>query len=176
MVLVIQSYHRLASGVTRSVEKALRALKFDYADVLLLGYRNGPLPARIRAACLALRERGLVRHIALSTHNRPVIAQLARDPDIDLFHVRYNAVHTGAERDVFPHLPAENPPGIVSFTATSWKQLLDPRRVPAGERVPTAGRLLPVRPVESRRGRLPDWAEDTGACRGGDPGDRAEAR
>jgi aryl-alcohol dehydrogenase-like predicted oxidoreductase len=47
-------------------------------------------------------------------------------------------VHAGAERDVFPHLPQEKPPGIVAFTATSWKQLLDPRRVPDGERVPTA--------------------------------------
>jgi len=28
--------------------------------------------------------------------------------------------------------------GLVAFTATSWKQLLDPKRMPAGERVPTA--------------------------------------
>jgi aryl-alcohol dehydrogenase-like predicted oxidoreductase len=54
-------------------------------------------------------------------------------------HVRYNAVHTGAEREVFPHLPAErNRPGMVAFTATSWRQLLDPQRVPSGEKVPTA--------------------------------------
>lgn len=138
MVLVVQSYHRVASGITRSVERALRKLGTDYADVLLLGFRNKPISPRIRAACQALRERGLVRHIALSTHNRPLVAQSARDADIEIFHLRYNAVHTGAERDVFPHLPAENPPGIVSFTATSWKQLLNPRRVPPGERVPTA--------------------------------------
>ena len=93
---------------------------------------------RIRAACQRLREQGLVRHIALSTHNRPLVAQLAHDADIEIFHVRYNAVHPGAERDIFPHLPPENPPGLVSFTATSWKQLLNPRRVPSGERVPTA--------------------------------------
>jgi aryl-alcohol dehydrogenase-like predicted oxidoreductase len=48
-------------------------------------------------------------------------------------------VHRGAERDIFPHLPAENRPGMVAFTTTSWRQLLDPRRIPAGERVPTAG-------------------------------------
>jgi aryl-alcohol dehydrogenase-like predicted oxidoreductase len=139
MVLVIQSYHALASGIVRSVEHGLRTLKFDRADVLLLGFWNRPVPERIRAACRSLRARGLVRHVALSTHNRRIIVPLARDPDIDAFHVRYNAVHTGAERDVFPHLPAEHPPGIVSFTATSWKQLLDPRRVPEGERLPTAG-------------------------------------
>ena len=138
MILVIQSYHALASGIVRSVEHGLRTLGFDRADVLLLGFWNRPVPGRIRAACQSLRERGLVRYVGVSTHNRPIIAPLSGDPEIDLFHVRYNAVHTGAERDVFPHLPIERPPGIVSFTATSWKQLLDPRRVPEGERVPTA--------------------------------------
>ena len=35
-------------------------------------------------------------------------------------------------------MPAQNPPGLVSFTATSWRQLLGHRRIPPGERVPTA--------------------------------------
>ena len=138
LVLVLQSYHPFARGIVRAVESGLRSLKLDYADVLLLGMWNRPVPERIRAACRGLRERGLIRSVAASTHNRSVIARQARDPDIDIFHVRYNAVHTGAERDVFPHLPSDNPPGIVAFTATNWKQLLDPRRVPTGEPVPTA--------------------------------------
>jgi aryl-alcohol dehydrogenase-like predicted oxidoreductase len=138
MVLVLQSYHPFARGITRSVEAALRRLRLERADVLLLGMWNRPVPERIRAACRRLRERGLIRFVAVSTHKRSMIARQARDPDIDIFHVRYNAVHTGAERDVFPHLPAERPPGIVAFTATSWRQLLDSRRVPSGERVPTA--------------------------------------
>ncbi|MDQ6759129.1 MAG: aldo/keto reductase, partial [Acidobacteriota bacterium] len=29
-------------------------------------------------------------------------------------------------------------PGIVSFTATSWRQLMDPKRTPAGEKTPSA--------------------------------------
>jgi len=139
MVLAVQSYSPFAAGITRSLERSLRRLGFAYADVLLLGYRNRPIPERIRAACCRLRERGLVRHLAISTHNRALIPTMAADPDIEVFHVRYNAVHTGAERDVFPRLPAENPPGIIAFTATSWKQLLGHRRIPSGERVPTAG-------------------------------------
>jgi aryl-alcohol dehydrogenase-like predicted oxidoreductase len=79
-----------------------------------------------------------VRFLAVSTHQRPLVPVLARVPDIDVLHVRYNAIHRGAERDVFPHLAAAGHPGIVAFTATSWRQLLDPRRVPTGERVPTA--------------------------------------
>ncbi len=138
MVLVLQSYHVFARGIIHSVERGLRDLRFDHADVLLLGMWNRPVPERIRAACRSLKERGLIRFVAASTHNRRVIPAQAQSPDIDIFHVRYNAVHTGAERDVFPHLPGEDRPGIVAFTATSWKQLLDPRRVRAGERVPTA--------------------------------------
>jgi len=138
MVLVLQSYHPFAWGVVRGVEDGLRSLKFDHADVLLLGMWNRPVPERIRAACRSLRERGLIRFVAVSTHNRSVVPRQVTDADIDIFHVRYNAVHTGAERDVFPHVPADGPPGIIAFTATSWKQLLDRRRVPTGERVPTA--------------------------------------
>jgi aryl-alcohol dehydrogenase-like predicted oxidoreductase len=137
-LLVTQSYSRVASLVGPSVERALRTLRFDYTDVLLLGLWNGNVPRRILDACRKLRDRGLVRHLAVSTHNRPQIACLAPDPQFDIFHVRYNAVHRGAEREVFPNIPAQNPPGLVSFTATSWRQLLGHKRIPPGEKVPTA--------------------------------------
>jgi len=32
----------------------------------------------------------------------------------------------------------EHPPGLVSFTATSWRQLLGHKRIPPGEKIPTA--------------------------------------
>jgi aryl-alcohol dehydrogenase-like predicted oxidoreductase len=48
-------------------------------------------------------------------------------------------VHPGAEREVFPLVAANgNRLGVVAFTATSWRQLLNPKRVPPEERVPTA--------------------------------------
>jgi aryl-alcohol dehydrogenase-like predicted oxidoreductase len=137
-LLVLQSYSRMAALVGPSVERALRTLRFDYTDVLLLGLWNGAIPPRILDACRKLRERGLVRHLAVSTHNRPQIARLAPDLRFDIFHVRYNAVHRGAEREVFAHLPAQNPPGLVSFTATSWRQLMGHKRIPPGEKIPTA--------------------------------------
>jgi aryl-alcohol dehydrogenase-like predicted oxidoreductase len=139
-LLVIQSYSRLASLVPWSLERALRSLGMDYADVLLLGMWNKEVSGGIFERALKLRERGLVRHIAVSTHNRPLAVNLTANPDIDVLHVRYNAIHTGAERDIFPHLPAPaSRPGIVSFTATSWGQLMNPRNIPAGEAKPTAG-------------------------------------
>jgi aryl-alcohol dehydrogenase-like predicted oxidoreductase len=109
----------------------------DYADILLLGLWNRPVPQRILDSCQHSIERGLVRHLALSTHRRSLVPQLAQDKQFSVFHVRYNAVHRGAESEVFARMPLVNPPGLVSFTATSWRQLLDPSRA-AGETKPTA--------------------------------------
>ena len=139
MVLVLQSYSRIAALMKPSVELALRRLGFEYADVLLLGLWNRKPPPRILEASRRLRERGLIRNIAISTHHRPLVSSLLADPDVGIVHVRYNAVHPGAEREVFPLLTMNgNRPGVVAFTATSWRQLLNPKRVPPGERVPTA--------------------------------------
>jgi len=136
VVTVIQSYARSPSGIASSLENALRGLGLDYTDVLLLGWWNVPTPERILASAHDLVGRGLARHLMVSGHRRPTFPVLARDPRLGLLMMRYNAAHPGAERDVFPHLPADGP-GIVAYTATSWRQLLDPRLVPEGERVPT---------------------------------------
>jgi len=139
MVLVLQSYSRLAALMAPSVERALGKLNFEHADVLLLGLWNHQPPIRILDAAAKLRERGLVRHIAISTHHRPLVADLDADPGFGIVHVRYNAVHKGAEGEVFQPLQAAgNRPGIVAFTATSWRQLLNAKKIPPGEKVPTA--------------------------------------
>jgi aryl-alcohol dehydrogenase-like predicted oxidoreductase len=147
-VLVIESYTRLASLLSWSLERALRTLSFDHTDILLLGLWNKPVPSRILDAARRLKERGLVRYLAISTHKRTLAPRIAAGRDFDVVHFRYNAAHTGAERDIFPHLPATNRPGMVSFTATSWGQLLGKaslqgiltgtRKPPKSERVPTA--------------------------------------
>jgi len=146
-VLAIQSYTRAASLMGWSLERALRILQFDYADVLLLGMWNKPVPPRILEAAQKLKARGLVRHLAVSTHTRKLVPEIATASNFDVVHFRYNAAHPGAETDIFPHLPDANRPGLVSFTATSWGQLLGTatlqgvvgsHAIPKGERVPTA--------------------------------------
>jgi hypothetical protein len=77
-----------------------------------------------------------VRFLAVSTHKRRLVPDFSAA--FDVVHFRYSAAHPGAERDIFPHLPAAGRPGLVSYTATCWRRLLDPARVPPGERVPTA--------------------------------------
>jgi aryl-alcohol dehydrogenase-like predicted oxidoreductase len=147
-VLVIQSYTRLVGLLSWSLERALRDLSFEYTDVLLLGLWNKQVPARILDAARKLKERGLARFLAVSTHKRALVPQIAAGLDFDVVHFRYNAAHPGAEEDIFPHLPGAARPGMVSFTATSWGQLLGKaplqgilpgtHRPPKSERVPTA--------------------------------------
>lgn len=147
-VLVIQSYTRAGSLMSTSVERALRTLGFDHTDILLLGMWGKPVPPRILDAARKLKERGLARFLAVSTHKRAMVPQFAAGSDFDVVHFRYNAAHPGAEQDIFPHLPIANCPGLVAYTATSWRQLMGKaplqgilpgaRRVPKSERVPTA--------------------------------------
>jgi len=167
MVVVVQSFSRIAALVGWSLENSLSKLRLDHVDILLFGLWNKPLPPRILEAGFKLQQRGLTRFLALSTHHRPLAAQLisaqlsqanlaaqygagspAGEPasgraclpktQFDVLHIRYNAEHRGAEQDVFPFLPADNRPGIVSFTATSWGRLLNRKRTPSGDPVPTA--------------------------------------
>ncbi|HKW98135.1 MAG TPA: aldo/keto reductase [Bryobacteraceae bacterium] len=137
-VLVIQSYSRVAGLLAWSLERALRSLRLDRADVLLLGLWNKPVPARILDAARRVRDRGLVRFLAVSSHNRPLVARLANEKDFDVIHFRYNAVHPGAERDIFPHLPGAGRPGMVAYTATNWGQLLRHAKIPKNEKIPAA--------------------------------------
>jgi aryl-alcohol dehydrogenase-like predicted oxidoreductase len=126
-VLVLQSYSRMGSLIGWSVERALRAIGYDHADFLLLGM-FGSVPPRILDAARKVQERGLVRHLAVSTHRRKAVPGYTTE--FDCVHFRYSAVHTGAERDIFPHLP-DNRGGMVSFTATSWGQLIKRGKIPA---------------------------------------------
>ena len=143
VVLTVQSYSRLGALLAPSVEIALRRAGVDYFDFLLLGMWNEPPRQGIVDAALRLREQGKVRHLMLSTHNRPSLQAHFRrfeagESPFAVFMLRYNAVHRGAERDVFPYLPAEKPPGLITYTATRWGHLLDPSKMPPGETPPLA--------------------------------------
>ncbi len=132
LVVVVQSYARLGCLVKASLRLALRQLRLERADVLLLGWHNRTPGRRVMDAAAELKEQGLVRALAVSCHHRPSFEQYIADPRIDVIMVRYNAVHRGAEREVFPHLPAEGGPGVFAYTATRWGHLPDPRKAPPG--------------------------------------------
>ena len=141
IVVTLQSYARWPAALLRNaVESGLRRLRLDYADVLLLGWYNGRPPQAILDAALDLKHRGRVRQLMMSGHDRSFFPVMAREQLFDLFMVRYNAAHRGAEQDVFPKLPTgDGRPAICAYTATRWGSLVDPKKTPSGERTPSAG-------------------------------------
>jgi len=133
LVVVLQSYSRWPWLLERGVTRELRALGLDHADVLLLGWHNHVPSARVLERVARLQEKGMFRHLAVSGHRRPAFVDFAADPRYSILHIRDNAAHPGAERDVFPHLSPEGRPGTVAYTATRWGSLLSARRMPPGE-------------------------------------------
>ncbi len=140
IVVALQSYDRTGLLMAPFLTRGLRALAIERADVLILGWHQGPVSRRVLDAALRLKERGLVAHLAMSGHDRGFIGRLAADPaqPFDILMFRYNAAHRGAEAEILPHLPSANRPGTVAYTATRWGQLLDPKRMPEGEPAPAA--------------------------------------
>jgi len=136
MVIALQSYDYTGLALEPMCVRGLRALQIDYADVLILGMRNRPLPRRILEKALGLRERGLARHLCVSAHDRSAYRQHLDLGAFDLVMVRYNAAHRGAEQDVFPLLAREKKPGVICYNSTRWGHLFDPRWMPEGERTP----------------------------------------
>ncbi|MFZ5446046.1 MAG: aldo/keto reductase [Myxococcota bacterium] len=112
-------------SVRNGCEAALRKLGTDYLDVFQLfwlgktsAWTDGTIDELLK-----LKAEGKIRAIGVSIHDRPRAGRLAEDSVIDLFMLRYNAAHPGAERDVFPHL-GKRSPGVVAYTATAWRRLL----------------------------------------------------
>ncbi len=117
--------------------KGLKKLGLEYADVLMLGYYPKKPRKQVMDLGLNLKEKGVVKHLALSGHKRKLFPTLMDSP-IDIFQVRYNAANSGAEKDVFPFVGGEMRPGIISFTATRWGQLLKESKMPPGEKALSA--------------------------------------
>ena len=135
LVVALQSYARSAVLMEISLARALKSLGLDYADVFLLGWHNRPPAQRLIDRARDMQDRGMIRFIGMSGHQRPLFPQMAATGSFDLFHIRYNAAHRGAATEAFPHLGGA---GIVSYTATRWGHLLNPRKMPPGERPPSS--------------------------------------
>lgn len=115
--------------IRRSVEAARRTLRTDYLDVFKLGWlgRTSIYSRGIIDTLLELKQERKILSIGVSTHERKRAGTLALDSEIDLFMIRYNAKHPGAEEDIFPHLSRRNP-ALIAYTALAWGQLIRPIR------------------------------------------------
>ena len=143
LILTVQSYSRDPHTIPAEVEAALGDAGLESFDFLLLGNHNDAPEAGYLEVFERLREQGKVRFLSLSSHNRPMLPRMVAESaagrtPYELFMLRYNGVHRGAEQDVFPFLPAGDRPFIVAYTATRWGHLLDPAKMPSGEAPPSA--------------------------------------
>ena len=138
LVVLIQSYSRSPFLMEVFFKQALKSLNIVSADILLLGWHKRRPSQRILDKCLDMKAKGLYRYLAISSHNRPLFPRLAEYQIFDIFHLRYNAAHRGAETEIFDQLIDQQKPGIVSYTATRWGELLNPKKVPSGEKPLTA--------------------------------------
>jgi aryl-alcohol dehydrogenase-like predicted oxidoreductase len=143
VVLAACSYLCDPEKIFAVVADQLVALKLDHLDVFFWGWvTQRSDPARLveetrRIVCDAdarktideffavqrqvadeLRCRGYARYLGVSTHDKPIAAQLAAHDDVDVVMVRYNIAHRNVEKQVFDTLPSANRPGIVAFNTT----------------------------------------------------------
>ena len=66
-----------------------------------------------------------MRRLGVTSHQRPLAAEMARGGLLDLLMIRYNAAHRGAEQEVFPVTDALGMP-VIAYTALRWGGLLQP--------------------------------------------------
>lgn len=107
MILTIQSYSDDPATIEAEVAEQIQVSGINHYDFLLLGNRMEKPHDGYIETFERMRAKGMVRFLSLSSHNRPLIPELldeyARgESPYDLLMFRYNAVHRGAERDVFP--------------------------------------------------------------------------
>ena len=135
LVIALQSYDHSGLLTARSIEKGLKAIGTDYADVLILGWHNSVPWKRLLDTAMELKHTGKIRFIGMSGHKRTTFGKMAQDGEspVEVYMIRYNAAHPGAESDIFPFLGNENRPGITIYTATAWRKLMKKGRMPLGE-------------------------------------------
>jgi hypothetical protein len=111
--------------VTDGIRKVIKQERENH--VFKLGWlgRTSIYSEGIIDTLLKLKRERKILSIGTSIHDRKRAGRLALNSKIDLFMIRYNAKHTGAEQDIFPHLPKRNP-AVVSYTALAWGQLIRP--------------------------------------------------
>jgi predicted aldo/keto reductase-like oxidoreductase len=134
VIIAMQLSARSEKEADRELGNALDALKTSYMDIITFYYvesaqewqeivRAGGTFAAMKKA----QQRGLLRMLGLTTHQRRLAGDILRSRLLDLLMVRYNAAHRGAEKEIFSEAQRLKTP-LITFTALRWKALLDHTR------------------------------------------------
>jgi predicted aldo/keto reductase-like oxidoreductase len=132
VIVCVQFESRTAKDAAQELSSLLALLKSDYVDVLTYYYVEASeewqeliAPNGALAYCRAAQRDGRVRRLGVTTHQRPLAAEMARSGLLDLLMIRYNAAHRGAEQEVFPATDEISLP-IIAYTGLRWGALLRP--------------------------------------------------
>ena len=109
------------------LEETRKALQVDTVDAFFAEY-VAPSEAwdDILGALdemLVWKEKGLIRYVGASVHDRPLALSLLQSGRIDVLMHRYNMAHRKSEEEVLP-LAARSEIPVISFTNTRWGSLL----------------------------------------------------
>lgn len=130
-------FWKLPGSLDRSLSRYRRWLGTDYIDYFHLGMIRSS-DSRAMEDLMRFKDEGMIRHIAISCHNRRLAARLARKWPLELVMMRYNAANRGGEEDFFPSIDTSKIP-VVAFNATRHRSLLKAPRGWSHERgVPKA--------------------------------------
>ena len=122
------------------LEQVRRYLNVDVIDVFFAEYVTPNEDIAQTWAVLdelwAWKERGLIRYVGATTHNRALALELIKSDRTEVLMHRYNMAHRKAEEQVFPMAQQAGIP-VIAFTCTRWGQLLKGHPDWQGE-IPTA--------------------------------------
>ncbi len=132
VMVCVQFEARTADDARAELAAIRRELRTDHIDVLTFYYVEEPSewhqiagPGGALEYCAEARRRGEVRVLGVTSHQRPLAADMARSGRLELLMIRYNAAHRGAEADIFPTTDALGLP-VVAYTGLRWGALLRP--------------------------------------------------
>jgi predicted aldo/keto reductase-like oxidoreductase len=130
VVVCVQFAARTAAEAAEELANILRQLNTDYVDILTFYYVEAldewqeiSGPGGALGYCRRQQEKGRVRLLGVTSHQRPLVAAMARSGGLDLLMIRYNAAHRGADQEVFPTTQALGLP-VIAYTCLRWGALL----------------------------------------------------
>ena len=130
LIVATGSGARKRASLSAVRRKILGLLGFDRIDVFFAEYFTAADDAnQIFGSGGVLDElqrwkgSSLIRYVGVTTHDRQLAAQLARDARVDVLMHRFNMAHRKAAQKVFP-IAVQNDKPVVAFTATRWGSLL----------------------------------------------------
>jgi aryl-alcohol dehydrogenase-like predicted oxidoreductase len=120
------SENRDISFLRHYLDSVRHRLDIDGVDVFFAEYVSpGDDTNQVQAMLNELRDwkqKGLVRYVGVTTHNRPIALELIERSQCDVLMHRYNMAHRKAEGDVLPAALKAGIP-VVAFTCTRWGSL-----------------------------------------------------